>query len=59
MKTTGVYCHVSSGYDLEHQITMECDNLKESIINGIDDDGDYENKKAIIKAMIQTLIDEL
>ena len=59
MKETGWYCNVTSSYDLDHVITKECDDLKRIVIAGIDDNGEYENKKAIIKAMIQTLIDEL
>ena len=58
MKTTGRYCSVTS-YDLDHQITQEIEHMKSVVISGIDDNGDYENKKAIIKAMIQTLVDEL
>jgi len=59
MKHTGHYCNVTSEYDLDHVINKECDDLKRIVIAGIDDDGDHENKKAIIKAMIATLLDEL
>jgi len=59
MRITGHYCRVTSEYDLDHVINIECDDLKRVVIAGIDDNGDDENKKAIIKAMIQTLIEEL
>ena len=59
MKYTGRYCSTESEYDVDHVITQEVRNLKDIVVNCIDDNGDYENKKAIIKAMIQTLVDEL
>jgi len=59
MKQTGWWCNATSEYDLDHVINKECDDLKRIVIAGIDDDGEYENKKAIIKAMVATLLDEL
>lgn len=59
MKTTGRYCGASSEYDLDHVINKEVDDMKRVVIAGIDDDGNPENRKAIVKAMIETLLGEL
>lgn len=58
MKFTGRRCPIESEYDLDHSITDELETLKDQLLN-LDDNGKYENKKAIIKAMIETLIEEL
>ena len=58
MKQTGYWCSVTSDYDVDHVINCEVEKMKD-IINHIDDNGKEENKKAVIKAMIETLLEEI
>ena len=57
MKYTGHYCKLTE-YDVDHEIIQECENL-DDIIKGIDCDGEKENRKAILKAMAQTILDAI
>ena len=57
MKYTGYYCRMNA-YELDHEINIECDNLTD-IIKGINDNGSEINRKAILKAMLETILNEL
>jgi len=58
MKQTGYWCNATSDYDVDHIINMEVENIKD-IANNINDNGNDENRKAVIKAMIETLLEKL
>lgn len=58
MKITGYYCSVESDYDVDHEINKEVANIKE-VISGINDDGSDENRKAILKAIANEIIESI
>ena len=57
MRTTGKYCRHYE-YDLDHEINMECENLND-IVKSLNDNNSKKNKRVILKAMIETLINNL
>jgi len=58
MKQTGDWCCATSEYDVDHVINAEVENVKD-LVKHINDNGSEENRKLVIKAMIETLIEEL
>lgn len=58
MKQTGYWCGATSEYDVDHVINAEVENVKD-LVKHIHDNGSEENRKLVIKAMIETLIEEL
>jgi flagellar hook-associated protein FlgK len=58
MKSTGLYSRAEDTYDLDHEINAQVDRINH-LVNQIDTNNDEENKRKILKAMLQTLIEKL
>ena len=58
MRSTGHWSPTEDKYDLQAVLDIEIKNLKD-IVKGIDADGSGENRKEILKGMINYLVEQL